>query len=170
MKKIMIRFKNIFLLLSLMFISACGYHLRGNLDLPEGLKSIYIQDGSGQLRKIFKITLRSAEVKLVAKAEDAGIVVNITREKMRRRVVSLSNTGRANTYELYYELDFILLDAKGNKLSELQPVEIVRDYFIDQEDILGKNNEEQVIRDEMYRQAVHTIINRSRVALEKVNK
>ena len=87
---------------------------------------------------------------------------------MRRRVISLSNTGRANEYELYYELDFILLDVEGNKLSEIQPVEITRDYFNDQEDILGKNNEEQIIRDEMYRQAVQTIIDRSRVALEKL--
>lgn len=168
MKKIMFQFKNIFLLLSLLFISACGYHLRGSLDLPEGLKSIYLQNGSGQLGSALKRTLRSTEVKLVSVAEDAGIVVKISRENMRRRVLSVSSTGRANEYELYYNLDFILLDAKGKKLSETQPVEIVRDYYNDQEDILGKNNEERTIRDEMYRQAVQTIINRSRVALEKV--
>ena len=164
----MIWIKNTFLLLTLLFVSACGYQLRGNIDLPEGLTSIYLQDGSGQLRKEIKRTLRSTEGKLVNSIEDAGIVVKVTRENMRRRVISLSNTGRANEFELYYELDFILLDAEGKALSEKQAVEISRDYFNDQEDILGKNDEEQTIRKEMYRQAVQTIFTRSRVALEKV--
>ena len=164
----MIWIKNTFLLLMLLFISACGYQLRGNIDLPEGLTSIYLQDGSGQLRKEIKRTLRSTEGKLVTSIEDAGIVVKVTRENMRRRVTSTSSTGRANEFELYYQLDFILLDAEGNKLSEKQAVEISRDYFNDQEDILGKNDEEQTIRKEMYRQAVQTIFTRSRVALEKV--
>jgi len=165
----MTRFKNTFLLFTLLLVSACGYQLRGSLDLPEGLKSIYLQDASGQLRNAFNRALRSTDVELAARSEDAGIVVIVSREKMNRRVVSVSSTGRANEFELYYILDFILLDAEGEKLSETQPVEITRAYFIDQEkgDILGKNNEEQIIRDEMYRQAIQTIITRSRVALEK---
>ena len=89
---------------------------------------------------------------------------------MRRRVTSTSSTGRANEYELYYKLDFILLDVEGKKLSEIQPVEITRDYFIDQDEILGKSNEDQTIRDEMYLQAVQTIVDRSRIVLEKVIK
>ena len=164
----MIWIKNTFLLLMLLFISACGYQLRENIELPEGLNTIYLQDGSGQLRQEIKRTLRSTEGKLVDSIEDAGIVVKVTRENMRRRVISLSNTGRANEFELYYELDFILLDAEGKALSEKQAVEISRDYFNDQEEILGKNDEEQTIRKEMYRQAVQTIFIRSRVALEKV--
>ena len=164
----MIRIKNTFLLLTLLFVSACGYHVRGDLDLPEGLQNIYLQGGSGPLRQIIKRTLRSSDGKLVSNIEDAGIVVNVTRENMRRRVTSTSSTGRANELELYYQLDFILLDAKGKKLSEKQAIEITRNYFINQEDILGKNDEELTIREEMYRQAVRTIFTRSRVALEKV--
>lgn len=166
----MIQFKNSFLLLSLLFVSACGYHLRGSIDLPEGLKSIFLQSASGQLHKTAKRTLKSSGGQLVDNAKEAGIVVKIVREKMRRRVLSLSSTGRANEYELTFSLDFELLDAEGNSLAETQKVEISRDYFNDQEEILGKNNEEQVIREEMFRQAVQAIINRARVALEKVEK
>jgi LPS-assembly lipoprotein len=166
----MIWIKNTFLLLTLVFVTACGYHLRGNIDLPEGMKNIYLEGGSGQLREGLKKTLRFSDGNLVDRAEDAGIIVKVTQEKMRRRVVSLNSTGRANEYELYYKLDFILLDVEGKKLSEIQPVEITREYFIDQDEILGKSNEDQTIRDEMYRQAVQTIVDRSRVVLEKVIK
>jgi LPS-assembly lipoprotein len=46
-----------------------------------------------------------------------------------------------------------------------QPVEIKRDYFNNQLAIIAKDNEETVIRNEMYQQAVRTVVNRARVAL-----
>jgi len=166
----MLRIKNTFLLITVLFISACGYHLRGSIDLPEELKRIYVQGASGQLNKIMKKTLKSSGGTIVDKVQQAGIVVAIVKEKMDRRVLSLSSTGRANEYQITYTLNFNLLDAKGNSLTELQHLEINRDYFNDQEQILAKNIEEQIIRDEIYRKAVQSIINRSRIALERSNK
>ena len=166
----MIWIKKTLILITLLFVSGCGYHLRNTIDLPEGLKNVHVKGASGQLKKVFKKTLRSRDARLVDKVEEAGLVVQVTDERMRRTVLSLSSTGRANEYELYYVLDFILLDKEENKLSETQAIEITRDYFNDQEDILGKDNEERIIKDEIYRQAVQTIFNRSRFALEKVKK
>ncbi|MFW5444191.1 MAG: LPS assembly lipoprotein LptE [Methylococcaceae bacterium] len=166
----MSRIKNIFLLSALLLISACGYHLRGSIDLPEGLKKIYLHGGSSELRSSLKKSLRFSDGELVSRAKEAGVVVKIGKDKMRRRVLSLSSTGRANEYELYYYMDFILLDAAGNQLSKKQTVELSRDYFNDQEDVLAKNIEEKIIREEMYRQAVQSIISRSRIALKKSAK
>lgn len=166
----MIWIKPPLILIALLFVSACGYHLRNTIDLPEGLKNVYVKGASGQLKNAFKKTLKLRGARLVGNLEEAGLVVRVTDERMRRSVLSVSSTGRANEYELYYVLDFILLDKEGNKLSETQSIEIIRDYFNDQEDILGKDNEERIIRDEMYHQAIQTIFNRSRFALEKVKK
>ena len=129
-----------------------------------------MQSASSQLKKIAKRSLRSSGGQLVNNAQQAGIVVQVVKERMDRRVLSLSSKGRANEYELTYFLDFMLLDTEGNSLAEKQKIEISRDYFNDQAEILGKNNEEEVIREEMYRQAVQSIINRSRIVLEKAEK
>ena len=162
--------KNILILLFSIIISGCGFHLRESIDLPEELKNIYMLGGSGQLRDVFRKTLRASGSKLVDDPQAAGLVVKINKEKPRRRVLSLSSTGRANEYELEYKLNYILLDVDGKSLSEKQEIEISRDYFNDQEDILGKNDEEQLIWREMHRQAVRTILNRSRIELEKTKK
>jgi LPS-assembly lipoprotein len=82
----------------------------------------------------------------------------------------LSVKGRANEYELSYSLGYLFLDSQGNVLSKTQPVEIRRDYFNDQEELLGKDNEEQVIRKEMYRQAITAMLNRSRIVVGKIAK
>lgn len=165
----MIVIKKFFILFTLLLVSACGYHLRGAIDLPDDLKNIYIQGASSQLTESLKKSLRLSDGKLVETPEEAGLVVQVIKEDMRRRVLSLSSTGRANEYELYYLLGFILLDAEGNQWSEKQMIELSRDYFNDQEDVLGKANEEQLIRKELYRKAVRSIITRSRIALEKGN-
>jgi LPS-assembly lipoprotein len=162
----MIHFKATFLLISLLFISACGYHLRGSIDLPEGLKAIYLQNSSNQLRKSFKQTLKSIDGKLVETQKESGITIQIVKEHLENRVLSLSNTGRINEVELVYSLHFMMLNKKGKPLKEKQEIIIRRDYFNDQGDVLAKNNEDQTIRTEMYDQAVQSIIQRARVALK----
>lgn len=162
--------KQILLIIALFGLSACGYHLRGSFDLPEGLKDIYIQGASSQLRTSLKKSLRSADAFLLDQPENADIIIKVVKEKMDRRVISLNESGRSNEYELYYVLDFLLLDAKGKVLSTTQPIEITRDYFNDQEALLGKNNEEQVIRSEIYQQAIKAVLTRSRAALDKTVK
>ncbi len=163
----MIQKKNIFLLVLSLLISACGYHLRGSIDLPEGLKRLYLQGSSSQFKQVVYKTLKSADGELVSSKELAGIVIIVVKEKMQRRVLSLSSSGRANEYEIIYQLSFNLLDSEGNMLAEKQKIELSKDYFNDQEAVLAKNNEEKVLREELYLKAVRTIISRARVALEK---
>jgi LPS-assembly lipoprotein len=147
-------------------VSACGYHLRGALVLPEGMKNIYLQGGSTQFREQFSKALKSSSGNIVNSPEDAGITISILGEEMNRRVLSLSSRGRSNEFELYYHLQYELIKAGNTKVLERQPVEIRREYFNDQQDIMAKDNEEAVIRNEMYQQAVHTIINRIQVVLQ----
>jgi LPS-assembly lipoprotein len=162
----MIWIKHTLLLISLLLISACGYHLRGSIDLPEGLKAIYLQNSSNQLRKSFKQTLKYIDGKLVETQKESGITIQVVKEHLENRVLSLSNTGRINEVELVYSLHFMMLNKKGKPLKEKQEITIRRDYFNDQGDVLAKNNEDQTIRAEMYDQAVQSIIQRARVALK----
>ena len=166
----MLRIKFTFLFITVLLLSACGYHLRGSIDLPEGLKRIYLSGASSQLTAGMKKTLKFSGGKLVENAQQAGVVVQIVKETMETRVLSLSATGRANEYEIIYTLKFNLLDAKQQLISELRTLEISRDYFNNQEQVLAKNNEAQIIRDEIYRNAVQSVINRARIALEKTSK
>jgi LPS-assembly lipoprotein len=158
--------KSIILIMALL-LSACGYHLRGALELPKGMKNVYLEGGSAQLREQFKRAMEISSVQLSNTPENAGIIVKIFDEDSRRRVLSLSSGGIANDFELSYRFDYELLDSKNKVLMPRQPVEIKREYYNDQFAIIAKGNEEAVIRDEMYQQAVRTVVNRARVALDQ---
>ena len=158
--------KSVILIVALL-LSACGYHLRGALELPAGLKNVYLEGGSPQLREQFKRTMEIASVPLASSPGTAGLIVKIFDEDSQRRVLSLSSGGTANDFELGYRFDYELLDSKNKVLMPRQPVEIKREYYNNQLAIIAKDNEEAVIRNEMYQQAVRTIVNRARVALEQ---
>ena len=157
--------KSVILIMALL-ISACGYHLRGALELPAGLKNVYLEGGSGQLRDQFNSVMKTSSVPLATSPETAGIIVRIFNEDNQRRILSLNSAGTANNFELNYRFDFELVDAKNKVLMPRQPVEIRREYFNDQLLVIAKANEETVIRNEMYQQAVRTIVNNARIALE----
>ncbi len=158
----------VFIGLLLLLSSACGYHLRGQVEVSEEMKKIALQSASANLVAAMKQLLRGSNAQVVDKAAEAGIVIEVQDEQLQRRVQSLDSTGRANEFELIYRLDYQLLDGKAKVLSE-KPLhlELYRSYFNNQVDILAKNNEESVIRKELYRQAAKRILSQARVLLNK---
>ena len=83
---------------------------------------------------------------------------------MKRRIISLGQTGKSQEMEIDYYLRFQFYDNKDHPLLDEQSIELSRDFFNDQLALLAKENEENTIRNEMYRIAARSIISRSEIA------
>jgi LPS-assembly lipoprotein len=153
-----------------LLLSACGYHLRGAMDLPSEMKTVYLEGASEPLREQFRKALASSQVQLVSTRAAAGTIITVSNEENLKRSLSLASTGYANQFGLEYRLNYEVTDANNKPLVKSQPVDIKREYFNNQQLILGKDNEETVIRNEMYQQAVRTIINQVRFGLKAEGK
>ena len=158
--------KKMVLLFVVILLSGCGYHLRGAYALPSELKKVYLVGGSALLHDQFKQVMKASSGQLLASPAGAGVVVKVADEDFRRRALSLSSRGKSNEFELLYHVEYELANDKNVALTERMPLDIKREYFNDQQDIMAKDNEESVIRKEMYDQAVRAIVNRARVVLE----
>jgi LPS-assembly lipoprotein len=159
-------FSSTFMLLAVLLLSACGYHLRGAIDLPTEMKAVYLEGASASLVEQFKKALESSSVQVVDTRAAAGTIITISNEDSLKRSLSLGSSGKSNQYGLEYRLNYEVTDVNGKPLVKSQPIEIRREYFNNQQLILGKDNEEIVIRNEMYQQAVRTIINQIRGGLK----
>ncbi|MDD1611904.1 MAG: LPS assembly lipoprotein LptE [Methylococcaceae bacterium] len=124
-------------------------------------KNVYVEGASGSLRDQFDEQLKISSAKLINDPKGADLHVKVTNEQFQSRTVSLGFSGRSNEFELNYRLEFQLAGSNNAFLPADKPLEITRAYFNDQQDILAKNNEEQVIRREMYQQAVRSILDRA---------
>ena len=157
--------KSVIVLIALL-LSACGYHFRGAFELPVSMKNIFLDGGSAQLQAQFKKAMDLSSIPIAASAEAAGIVIRIFDENSQRRVLSLAATGVANDFELGYRMEYEIVDAKDKVLMGRQPLEIKRVYYNDQMALIAKESEETIIKNEMYLQAVRTIVNRAKSVID----
>ncbi|WP_374089503.1 LPS assembly lipoprotein LptE [Methylomicrobium lacus] len=158
--------KKLFIIFLACWLSACGYHLRGAGQTTVKFKKVYLEGASGALRDGFDEVLRLSSARVVKKAKEADLQVKVVEEKLKRRSVSLNFSGRSNEFELGYRLEVQLVGAGNAPLPAGKPIQIIREYFNDQQDILAKSNEEKVILRELYQQAVRTILERAQAQVQ----
>ena len=94
------------LLILFFFLTACGYHLRGAVEMPDGMENLYIENASGRLLQEIRTALRFSNGHIVNTPAEAGIVIKILKEKLRTRVLSVSSTGKSNQFEVIDKLKF----------------------------------------------------------------
>ena len=150
-------------------IGGCGFHLRKPVDLPAGMDQIYVKGlprGSRFVNYLDQ-TIKLSDGQVIHESSAAGLILNVYKDQMDRREVSLSQTGKANEYELTYSLDYDLQLPDGKIVLPRQSIQVIRDYFNPQINVIGKSEEEDVIRDEMYREAARTLLRRTEIALSR---
>lgn len=141
--------------------AACGFHLRGQIEMPEQMHHTYIQgDGGNVLMRNLRFALTTAGVNVVDEVEEASAILHIIAAKHQRRVLSVSGRAIAREFELSFTVTLKVLTKPGKKLLPEQNLTVVRDYRFDQDDVLGKSGEEGLIREEMERDIVQLIVRR----------
>lgn len=148
-------------LLVLALLQGCGWHLRGDLDLPPSISPLFIQGLAryDKLRMELGSSLTSSGVEVAEQPNKAGAILRILNRSTNKRVLSvIGTTGKVAEYELQEALEFDMLDADGQELFPKQRVEVIRTYINREEEVLGKRREEETMRKEMRRDLVSRVL------------
>ena len=149
---------NKFLLLLIMVasITACGFHLRGDVKLASQLNKVYFQgaDVYDPLVREWSRSLTSTGATVVEDMQGATAIIQILKNGGDRRVLSVGSQGKVKEYELYQSLDFRVRDEAGRELLGVQNLVLTRAYLFDPNDVLGKASEEETLRRDMRRDLV----------------
>ncbi len=157
---------------ALSLVTACGFHPRGSVTRLSDLGSIYI-DSSRNLTIADDIrdALVDAAFTIAPNRDEADIVLRLTGEEQKERVVSVRSTGRVSELELSHAVDMLIaesIDGKEPVYSESQSlnrVEVIREYTYDEKGVLGKENEARILRSEMESELVRQIVLRTIASL-----
>jgi LPS-assembly lipoprotein len=155
--------KLIALLLSTTLLTACGWHLRGSIALPEDLDSIYLsaEDTHGTLITDMRRALESNNIALVDSASNASYSIKLLNERSERRAASLGGDALVSEYELTMEVDYSI--ERGEEvLLQQDTARAIRTYDYDRNQVLGKNEEESIIRSELRNELIQQIVRRLR--------
>ncbi|MGK0231202.1 MAG: LPS-assembly lipoprotein [Gammaproteobacteria bacterium] len=162
------------LALTVTFLTGCGFHLRGSVTRLTDLGSIYV-DASRNLSIADDIrdALTDAAFTLAPNRDEADIMLRLTGEEQRERVVSVRSTGRVSELELSHAVNMLIAESVNGdepvytEAQSFNRVEVIREYTYDETGVLGKENEARILRSEMETELVRQIVLRTIASLAR---
>lgn len=140
-----------------LLVAGCGFHLR-TWDLGTALRAVHIDtDATVDLDRELTQAIRSANVRLTTDANDADVVVKLTRQRQSRRSASVT-AGRAAEYEMSLSIRFALESPSGEVLTAASELTSERVARLDRDNIVGSSEEQALLVREMRADLVDRIV------------
>lgn len=168
----MLRLRRSITILSLVFfMQACGFQLRGALDLPQNISPIYLQQNSVfELGREIRSLLTANKIQVTDNAKQAKTQLTLLNEARSRRVLSVDGSGRAKEYLLNYTANFTIKinpEKKGiNEINEIDDqgkagsVAVSRSLLFDPDAVVAVVNESEILYSDMRRDAARRILSK----------
>jgi LPS-assembly lipoprotein len=150
---------NIFIVLMLLALTACGFKLRGLISsLP--FETIYIAAPLGNPigPDLERAINSSTTTSIVRKKEDAEAILHIISATNDKRILSLSGGGDVREFELIYRLNSRLVDTKGKEIIPANEIVLTRILPFLNTQVLAKLAEEKLLYENMQQDAVQQLI------------
>ncbi len=131
----------------MLLLAGCGFHLQGALTYPPQLERTYIEavDTHSLFYRELRSALGAAGIDVTDTAAEATATLSIDFDETDQRVLSVSARNVPTEYEVYYTIEYSLHSGEDD-LIERQVLTQTRDYTYDSTLVLGKAQEEELLR------------------------
>lgn len=144
------------IVLLIMLLAACGFHLRGSTGSAVALPPLAVQASEVSLRVLMEQWLHQTGNVPVVETE-AVWFLRLFPERRLRRVLSVDSAGQVQEYELHYQLRFEVRDTEGRSVLAVQTVSVIRQYAYQSSAVLAMADEEAALWRTMQQEAVRRI-------------
>lgn len=146
-------------------LTACGFHLRQNANLPPTMQHVHLSvAGGGDLQRMLT---RELEVAGLTVEESRGPgVAELRIRKARFSTDRLSRGGyvRITEYAVHYEVQVEVLDGQGRTLLPSQRIDMQREYSYDATNTIGNDAQVREIKRSLNADMVQAILFRLQAA------
>lgn len=146
----------------LIVAGGCGFHLRGSRPVDIGVARAYVtSSGADLLAAELRRRFAYSGVNLAGSAASAGLIVQVSQERFRRRVLSVDAvTGKVREFELDYEARLDVRRPDGTAIIEDQPIQLERDFTFDETAVLGSFEQQTLLEQELREDAAEALLHR----------
>ena len=147
-------------------LSACGFHLRGNIPLSDSIKNMYLNAPEGTFKQELERGLTRQGAVLSASKEAADVVLTITKVDSDRTVGTLDERGKANSFNLLLKVNYNLKTSDNKIIRKLTKLVEVRRYDFDPQFVVETELEEVELLESMEEEIVLRIVRQLAVITE----
>ncbi len=155
----------------------CGFHLRGHGPNVNGSSlgnsRVYLAatNQKGLLYRQIQRDLQFAEAQVIDEPQKADWHIVMLSVKTEKKSVGIDRSGRSNEYEIIIAIEYIVDSAgnikqagqvaEGKKLKEIGNRFLTsrRNFYFDNNDPIGKRNEEKILLDSMHKDISRQLLN-----------
>ena len=152
-----------FVVLLILLLGACGFHLRDYADFP--FRTIYISNTNTNtlVGRDLKRALSANGVKVISSAEDADLSLEFLSDATEKRILSLgsstgTSTGAVREFELFHRVSYRLRGHGNETWSPSDLIENRRDFSYSDSEVLAKGFEENMLYENMRADAVRQLM------------
>jgi LPS-assembly lipoprotein len=162
-------FRCITLVVALSTMSACGFHVRGEVQLPPGMQRVNVQiaDPFSPLRRDLEAALARSGAKIENAAGDGIAEITISAVTLQPLVRSVGANAFVNEFSMVYHVEMHIEDANGKALMPKEVIEHSREFTFDATQAIGTNAEQDEIKKEMERDMVQALLRKIEAAQRK---
>lgn len=147
-------------LCSVLSLSACGFHLRGlGEQQPLAFATLNLTAPAGGLGDALNRQLSLRPDLQLVPAKDAEAVLVVESENVDKQILTVNKSGRVSEYQLIYRARFKLQQQSRDWIPSTE-ITLRRDYSFDENNVLGKDAEEQILLRDMRTDAAQQILRR----------
>ena len=152
----------IVLMLVALLLGACGFHLRGQGAFALPFQTLYVKSASNYTPFIneLKQAIQANGAQIVDAPEQAQLTLHIVSETTDRQILSLSGGGRVREYRLQYSISLRTYDQKQQEWIAPEEITLRRDFSYDDTQVLAKEQEENLLYQDMRVDAVQQVLRR----------
>jgi LPS-assembly lipoprotein len=145
----------------LLAVSACGFRLAGSDPLPGVLARPYLslKDPYTDFSREFEHQLKSAGATPVSVRANSTASIEVTKDLVETRTLSVTAQNIPTEYELTYTVTFSV-HGPDKQLLAPQTISLAKDYSFEEYALLAKENEADVLRQQMARDLVNIAMRR----------
>lgn len=153
-------------------LAGCGFHLRGQGDVPPAFAAVAVRDSSpaggapawygGTRDDLARSVIAAFRGAGIAVRDDATVIVDLLGETSTRRVASIDANASAAEYQVDYALRYRVTGSDGAIL--VPETTLIGDgsYRNDENAVMGSAEEEALIQAELRRDAATQIVRQYR--------
>jgi len=137
-------------------LSACGFRLAGGGDPLPGVLArpfLSLKDPYTDFSREFEHQLENAGATLQGVRANSTATVEVTKDLVEQRTLSVSATNIPTEYELTYTVTFAV-QGTDRALLAPQTISLSKDYSFDENVLLAKQHEADILRQQMARDLV----------------
>ena len=144
-------------------LQACGFKLRGSVELSEDMSPLYLNKNSVlQLGREIEALLKGNQIDLADDEKSSNAQLVLVKETKKRRVLSVDSDGRAREYLLSYVVTFAIKvnssDVATAEQEAPEKITLSRSLLFDPDAVLAVANESEILYKDMRRDAARLVL------------